>query len=211
MRRPEGAARVAPSSRHALAEALARVLACTLQVLAVLALGWVWGGWAPAARAEFDYPVTLRVPSWDVGVGLSGGVAFGEGATRLTSGALGGVDAYLLHGVFGLHVGVRAHPEGESTRIEGLGEVSWWYILMLGVGVTVGHTTSPPGPGVAASSLGFRALVALPLPLWRFDEGRDGALVLMPFVRPGLRFVGRGEVVGYHEAGLSLAWTSFGF
>ncbi len=171
----------------------------------------LWLAWAPAARAEFDYPVTLRVPSWDVGLGLTGGVAFGEGARRLNSGVLGGVDGYLLHGVFGLHVGLRAHPEGESTRVEGLAEVSWWYLVMLGAGVTVGRTTGPGGPGVPASSLGFRALVALPFPLWRLDDGRAGTLVLMPFVRPGLRFLTRGQVVGYHEAGLSLAWTSFGF
>lgn len=176
-----------------------------------LVVALLWGTWAPGARAEFDYPVTLRVPSWDVGVGLSGGVAFGEGGERWSSGALGGVDGYLLHGVFGLHLGVRAHPEGESTRVEGLAELSWWYLVMLGAGVTVGRMAAPGGPGVPASSLGFRALVAFPLPIWRLDGGRGGAFVLMPFVRPGLRFLGRGQVVGYHEAGLSLAWTSFGF
>ncbi len=79
---------------------------------------------SPAARAEIDYPVTLDLPEWDVALGVSGGLAFDEvGGTRHT-GALVGVDAGLLHGVFGLHLGLRTWREGWDWRVGGLVEVT---------------------------------------------------------------------------------------
>ncbi|TNF35010.1 MAG: hypothetical protein EP329_06660 [Deltaproteobacteria bacterium] len=157
-----------------------------------------------------DYPVHLPLPDWDVAVGLTGGVAFDEVGGVSHTGALASVDLGLLDGVLGLHLGLRTHREGESWRVGGLVELTAWYVVLLGVGCRFGHMVESGGPDVADDEVGLTVLVGIPFPLARLDEGRAGSLVLMPFARPGLRFDG-GQVEGFHEVGLSLRWTSFGW
>lgn len=164
---------------------------------------------AGPARA-IDYPVHLALPDWDVAVGLTGGVAFDELGGVSHTGALAGVDVSLLEGVVGLHLGLRTHREGFAWRVGGLVEVTAWYVILLGVGCRLGHMLDSGGPGVADSEIGLTVLVGVPFPLVRLDEGRAGSLVLMPYARPGLRFDSP-AVSGFHEVGLSLRWTSFGW
>ncbi|MCB9731559.1 MAG: hypothetical protein H6745_02865 [Deltaproteobacteria bacterium] len=165
---------------------------------------------AGAARAV-DYPPVMPLPSWDLAVGLTGGVAFGEARSGGEPGFLAGVDVGLLEGVLGLHVGLRTHREGYAQRLGGLVEATVWYVVMLGVGVRFGHMLDDGGPGVPEDEIGLTVLVAAPFPVWRLDDGAAGALVVAPFFRPGLRFLADGAWEGYHEAGVMLRWTSFGF
>lgn len=163
-----------------------------------------------AARAV-DYPTVLPLPSWDLTVGLTGGVAFGEARSGGAPGLLAGVDVGLLEGVLGLHVGLRTHREGFAQRVGGLVEATVWYVVMLGAGVRFGHMLDDGGPGVPEDEVGLTVLVAAPFPVWRVDGGAGGAFVVAPFFRPGLRFLGEGAWEGYHEVGVMLRWTSFGF
>lgn|GEM_PF-1829801 len=162
----------------------------------------------PASAVE--YPVHMSLPDWDLAVGLTGGVAFDERGGVSHTGVLAGLDLSLLDGVLGLHLGVRTHREGYSWRVGGLAEVTAWYVVLVGVGCRFGHMVDSGGPGVRDSEVGLTVLVGVPFPLARLDEGRAGSLVLMPFARPGFRFDGDG-VAGFHEVGLSLRWTSFGW
>jgi hypothetical protein len=166
---------------------------------------------APAARAEIAYPVRMALPDWDLAVGLTGGVAFDENDERRGVGFLAGVDVGVLDNVWGLHLGLRTAREGAGQRVGGLVELTGWYVVMLGLGVRFGAMASDGGPDVPDSEIGATVLLAVPFPLFRVDEGRGGSFVLAPFARPGLRFLGDGEVAGYHEVGVMLRWTSFGW
>lgn len=166
---------------------------------------------SPAAHAEVDYRSDLDLPHLDVAVGLSAGVAFDEDASRRSTGALGGVDVSLLHGFFGAHLGLRAHPEGGSVRLGAVAEVSWWYLVLLGAGVGVGALAGDGGPRVPRSAVALTFLVGIPFPVARLDDGAAGSLVLVPYGRPGLRFLADGDIAGFHEVGLMLKWSSFGF
>lgn len=166
---------------------------------------------APPARAEFDWPVTLAVPDMDVAFGVTGGVAFGEDARARQLGALVGVDASLLTGVFGLHVGLQGHPEGFSTRLGATVEATVWYLVMVGVGARFGALVGDGGPGIPDTTVALTVFVGIPIPLVRLCDGERGTLVLMPYARPGLRVAAVDDLSGFHEAGLMLKWTSFGF
>lgn len=166
------------------------------------------------ARAEFDWPPRVPLPHHDIAVGISGGLAFGEdlGASmrRRPLYGLGGVDVSWLHGVFGLHLGLHAHPEGSTTRVGGTLEATVWYVVMLGLGGSYGVTTGDGDPAVARHARGLTFFLGVPIPIARLRHGR-GAIVVMPFVRPGVRFHGAGDVSGFHQAGLQIRWTSFSF
>lgn len=178
-------------------------------VLAALVVALL-GQWP--ARAHAGEPsANLPLPSWDIAIGLTGGVAFAEVESSKQTGALFGVDVALLEGVLGLHLGLRTHREGYAQRLGGLVEFTAWYVVLLGVGCRFGAMLDAGGPDAPETEVGMTLLIAAPFPLVRLDGGRAGALVVAPFARPGLRFEGRGQVSGFHEVGLMLRWTSFGF
>jgi hypothetical protein len=178
----------------------------------VLALGLL--GAASPARAEFDWPVRVPRPHHDIAIGLSGGIAFGEdlhdSLRRRPIYGLGGVDASWLHGIFGLHLGLHAHPEGTTTRVGATLEATVWYVVMLGLGASYGVTVGDPDREVPRRVPGLTLFIGVPFPIARLPAGH-GALVLVPYVRPGIRFHGHGDLSGFHHAGLQLRWTSFGF
>ena len=162
------------------------------------------------ARAEVDYRPDLALPHWDWAVGVSGGVAFGEDGSQRSTGGLGAVDVSLLHGFFGAHLSLRAHPEGTSVRLGAVAELSWWYLVMVGAGVGVGAMADHGGPKVPPTSVALTFVVGVPFLLARVEGGEAGAIVLVPYGRPGLR-IGGGDLAGFHEAGLMLKWTTYGF
>ena len=168
---------------------------------------------APAVWAEIDYPPVIALPDWDVSVGATGGVALGENRRTTGVGPLFGVDVGVLHGVWGLHAGVRGFSEGNDWRVGGLLEVSAWYLLLFGVGWRVGGLIgSEVRPSSPAVSHALTVLVGVPLPIAGFGQGDSASsLVVVPFARPGLRFINASDIVGYHEFGVMLRWTSFGF
>lgn len=161
----------------------------------------------PQARAEFDWSTELALPDNDWSLGVSGGVAFGEAYRASTTGWLLGIDAGWLDGLFGVHGGLRIHREGYGHRVSAYLEGTIWYLVMIGVGTQVGVMADAGGPDVAVRSVALHGLFAAPIPVF---TSPDGSLVLLPYARPGMRFVD-GGIVGYHEAGLSLRWTSFAF
>jgi hypothetical protein len=166
------------------------------------------------ARAELDWPARIPLPHHDIAVGVSGGLAFGEdlgdSMRRRPLYGLGGVDVSWLHGVFGLHLGLHAHPEGSTTRVGGTLEATVWYVVMLGLGGSYGVSTDDSDPAVARHARGLTFFLGVPFPIARLGRGR-GAIALVPYVRPGVRFHGAGDVSGFHQAGLQIRWTSFGF
>ena len=166
---------------------------------------------ATGARAEVDLPAVMRGPDLDIAVGLAGGVGFSETLDRSTTGPVGGVDLSLLDGAFGLHGAFRLSTEGHGMRFNSVIEISWWYVVMLGVGGGVGIMTEDGGPDLADVVGSMTMLIAVPFPVLRLSEGSCGAIVLMPYVRPGLRFHGADAITGFHEAGLMVKWTSYGF
>lgn len=163
------------------------------------------------AAAEVDYPVRIPLPALDVAVGLTGAWAFDEGPSARNTGGLVGIDVGVLDGVLGVHLGVRTHREGRAWRLGGLAELTVWYGLLLGVGARFGTMLDDGGPGVPTDEVGLTLLVAVPWPVVRLDGGRAGALVVVPYARPGFRFRGDAGVSGLHELGVMLRWTSFGF
>ncbi len=177
-----------------------------------MVLVWLVGSASTSsvARAEVDYRPDLALPQWDWAVGVSGGLAFGEDGSQRSMGALGAVDLSLLHGFFGAHLSLRAHPEGSSVRLGAVAEVSWWYLVMVGAGVGVGAMADHGGPKVPPTTVTVTFVVGVPFLLTRLEDGEAGAIVLVPYGRPGLRIGGR-DLAGFHEAGLMLKWTTYGF
>ncbi len=177
-----------------------------------LALALVAVAAPPVARAAIDYPVVMDLPDWDVAIGLSGGLAFGESGRARHRGALVGLDVGLLQGVAGLHLGVRGWREGWGWRLVGSLEATVWYVGLFGVGVSYGAMGGEGGPDVPDEAVALTFLIAAPVLLSRLgDDGDAGALVLAPYGRPGLRFEQGGGLRGHHEVGLMLRWTSFGY
>ncbi|MFT7581153.1 MAG: hypothetical protein ACI9MR_002827 [Myxococcota bacterium] len=164
-----------------------------------------------ASTAAHAMPARLSLPDWDVSIGVSTGVAFDETGTTGHIGALFGVDVGLLHDVFGLHAGIRTHREGLDWRLGGYVEATAWYVLLLGLGVRFGEMLADGGDGVPDTEVGLTVLVAAPFSIARLDEGRDGSLIIVPYIRPGLRFVGAEDIVGFHEVGLMVRWSSWGW
>lgn len=188
---------------------------------------------ACSACGTLDPAVPMRLPDDDYMVGLSAGLAWDEAADPLVlragrgSQPSVGLDVSWLDGIFGLHGGLSAHGELEATRISLSAEATAWYGAAFGLGVRIGWLTSDPQPYVPAyprpvpvpadPSVDITALLAVPIPIWTDCEGRSGALVLAPYVRPGLRLTPpdgarRDDTLrGFHEVGLTLRWTSFTF
>jgi hypothetical protein len=162
------------------------------------------------AKAEVDWATDFQLPNHDVALGLSMGAAFSEAGTR-ASGILGGFDISYYHGFLGLHLNGWAHPEGPGIRLGGGFEGSFWYVAMAGLGIRVGTLLGGDVLGSSQHTVAITTLLGLPLPLVSLSEGKGGTLVLMPFIRPGLRLVGGGNITGHHQAGVTLTWTSYGF
>ncbi len=174
-------------------------------------VAWV----ALAACGTFDPAVPYRLPDADWALGVSVATAWDEAQSPIDGGPLVGVDASLLDDVFGLHAGVRVHTEGRGQRVSGLVEASVWYLVALGAGVRAGWLVSEAGPEVPDFALDITLLLAAPIPLWKDCQGRAGALVIAPYVRPGFRLTGNDpdpdDLRGFHELGVTLRWTSFAF
>ncbi len=174
--------------------------------LSVLVLGL-----SARAEAEFDWPVSVSLPDNDWAVGVSGGVAFGEELRARTTGWLAGLDVSWLDGVFGIHGGLRVHREGFDHRLVGYLEATVWYVVLIGAGSHFGGMLGDGGPRVTARVVALHGYFGVPIPVARLGGGAMGALVVLPYVRPGMRWGDGGDVYGYHEAGVALRWTSFGF
>lgn len=159
------------------------------------------------ARAEVDPPIDLRTPSLDLAVALAGGVAFDESGTQSQTGFIGGLDLTLLESLFGITAGFRFHPEGRSTRVVIGAEISVWYALLVGVGVSHGWLLGDGGPGVPEQATALSLRLGVPIPLADLDGA--GSLLLLPYGRASLRFVDDG-VQAHHELGIALAWSTWG-
>ena len=162
-----------------------------------------------SAHAEDAWPIHLTFPHHDWAMGLSGAAAFSEhGGEKLTE-ALFGVDASYLHDLFGVHLSLRVQTEGDAFRVGALLEASVWYLVMFGVGASVGWLTDDvtgPNPETLPA---VHVMVGIPFPLFNLDEGVGGTVVGMPYVRPMIRFLGGEEIAGFFELGVMLKWTSF--
>jgi len=166
-------------------------------------------GLAPAAHGEFDWPVGAHLPHHDLAVGVTGGLAFGEADGRPAFSGVGGIDLSYLHGVFGAHISLAAFPERTGVRVQPLAEVTFWYVALFGAGVSVAPMVGDVPSGVPPTAVALHVLLGVPIPLW--SPGESGALVLVPFTRPGLRLGPRGAITGHHTVGVMLKWTSFEF
>jgi hypothetical protein len=158
----------------------------------------------------------MRLPSNDFAVGIDAALIYGDD-DGLDLGPLTGFEVSWLDGLYGLHGGFSVHPEADVARVSFRAEATLWYVALFGVGLRTGSLTgrawdkelalpAPTRPPTFATDL--TALVALPLALWR-REG-EGAAVLLPYVRPGLR-ASQDGLSGVHELGLMLRWTSYSF
>jgi len=198
-------------------------------------IGRSWSGLAAGcvvaglgACATIDPAVPFRLPDDDWSVGLVGGVVWDERESPLTGGPLGGVEVGWLDDVFGVHGGLRVQGEGRTARVTATAEVSAWYLAVFGLGVRAGYAPaesvrelssaapdSARGVAVSRWATDLTLLVALPIPVWKDCVDRTGALVLAPYVRPGIRITGGDpdpdDLRGFHEVGLMLRWTSFAF
>jgi hypothetical protein len=178
-----------------------RVLAGSTLVLSFL-LG------AQVAHADFDWPLGWQLPNHDIALGLAGGVNFGETGESFNSGPSASVSIGYHHKLLGIRGSVSTRHEGLSQHVGGGIELTVWYVVLVGGGVTYWEALAEPGRDIPIKAWGMSGFVALPLPLARLGSS---TLVIMPYARPGLRFAADGAVQGHHEAGLSLEWTTFGF
>ncbi|MGB0588478.1 MAG: hypothetical protein ACPGU1_02250 [Myxococcota bacterium] len=165
-----------------------------------------------SAAAEFDWPLTSRLPHHDIAVGLNGGVAFGDSGERFTTGVAGGVDLSYLHGVFGAHLSLTTFVERTGVRLQPLAELSLWYVALVGVGLSVSPFLGDHASDVPETAVTLHMLLGLPIPIWsaRPEDG-GGSISIMPFARPGFRVQEAGVVKGHHTVGLMVKWSSFGF
>lgn len=166
--------------------------------------------WSAEAKAEFDWPALSHLPHHDIALGLSGGVTFGESGERSNIGASGALDLSYLHGLFGAHLSLGAYPERTGVRLQPLAEFTFWYVVLVGAGLSVSPLVGERPADVSETAVALHVFLGLPVPLWSAGEGA-GAFWLVPFARPGLRVQERGEVEEHHTLGLMLKWTSFPF
>ena len=170
-------------------------------------------GTAGDARAEFDWPLMSALPDHNIALGISGGLAFSEDHGRGSMGLALGLDLSYLHGPLGVHLSLNTFRERTGWRVQPMGEVSIWYVALFGVGVSVAPMVGELPSDAPAAPVALHALLGFPIPILSLGEADDagGALVLVPFARPGLRLGERGAVTGHHTVGVMLKWTSFSF
>ena len=179
----------------------------------LLALGLVAVLLAVPARAsaEADWPIDLKLPDLDWAVGVGAAAAFGDKGGKAETGLLLAADVSFLHSMFGATLGVRAYKEGAAWRVGGLAEVTFWYLVMIGVGASIGWMTADGGPRARDQEVAIHAMLGVPFPMWSIEDGARGTMVAMPYARPMMRFEAHGDIEGFYEIGLMLKWTSFGY
>ncbi len=194
-------------------------LASGLRLVALVALlALVLSSCSALEPRPDDLP--MHLPSNDFAFGIDTGLIWGDDdGLQLAPSA--GLEVSWLDGAYGLHGGVAFHPEADVARVAVRAEATVWYAALFGVGLRAGPLTrrpwdrelaepAPTRPPAFATDL--TALMALPLAVWR-REGQ-GAFVVLPYVRPGLRLGGGtrdGATSGIHELGLMLRWTTYAF
>ena len=164
---------------------------------------------APVAHAEVDWSLDFAMPVDDLAVGIGGGVAVGEEAQPGDLGGLMCASVSWLDGALGLHGTVYGHRERRANRVGGALEATVWYVLLMGAGVSHGVMDAPGGDTVPRASTAFTLFAGVPWPMMRLADG--GALVVMAWARPGLRFEDRSSVSLHTQAGLSLLWSTYSF
>lgn len=178
-------------------------------ILVVFASGFMGIG-ASESRAEFDWPLDWQLPDADISVGITGGVNFGEEGSDFNTGPALGASFSLHDGFLGIRAAVGARREGLSNHLGGTVDVLFWYVVLIGGGVSYWEALDEPGREIPRRAWGVSAFVGLPIPLLRFKT-TGGTLALMPYGRPGIRFGEAGAVQGHHEVGISIEYTTFGF
>lgn len=162
------------------------------------------------ACATLDPAVPMRLPHHDVALGISGGAVYDERGDRASFGHLIGFDAGYLDDVWGVHVGLRTQHEGDAERLSFLVEGTVWFGALFGLGVRAGWLVTDSNPlfAVPRQAVDLTFLLAVPIPL-------GDHFVVAPYARPGFRLTGGDpdpdDLRGFHEFGLMLRWTSFGF
>ena len=148
------------------------------------------------------------MPEHDITVGISGGVNFGEKARAAHRGPSLGVSLGYHHDFLGVQLEVGGRREGMTSQVGGSVDIMFWYLALVGGGVTYWKSLSTSHSDIPATAWGVSGFVGIPIPLARLGSG---ALVLVPYARPGLRFAATDNVQGHHEAGLRLSWSTFDF
>ncbi len=164
----------------------------------------------------WDYPRGIALPDSDVALGLSGGVGSVEPWGRRTTGPHTSLDLSWLDGLWGLHASLSGQREGQSWRAGATLEATYWYVLLVGIGVGHGRMVDEGGPGIADRTSRLSILLGAPFVVARLgasEASGAGALALAPWVRPWVRLAGAQgrEARGGMHAGLSLRWTSYRF
>lgn len=184
---------------------------CPWRSLALVLFAWgIVGLGASESRAEFDWPLDWQLPDADISVGLAGGVNFGEEGSDFNTGPALSATLSVHDGFLGIRAALGAKREGLSTHLGATVDVLFWYVVLVGGGVSYWEALDEPGREIPRQAWGVSAFVGLPIPLLRF-EAAGGTLLLMPYGRPGIRFGEAGAVQGHHEVGLSLEYTTFAF
>ena len=165
-------------------------------------------GGSAASASAFDWSLDWALPHHDVSVGVTGGINFGEEGRGFNRGPTLGLSLGYHHELLGIQAELGGRHEGLSSQLGGSLEVVFWYIALLGGGVTYWEALSEPGRDIPQRAWGISGFVGIPVPIARFESG---TLTLVPYARPGLRFVDHDNVQGHHEAGIRLSWTTFRF
>jgi len=178
---------------------------------AAVLVSLMWASVATPARAGYG-PMNLALPDLDYAIGVAAGVGFGERAGERFSHPLVGLEASFLHHLVGVHAALRTHEEGDAWRVGGLAEVTIWYLVMAGVGVSAGWMVDDGGKGVPDGVFAVHAFLGIPFPLWTVAEPEPlGTMVATPYARAALRILDEDQVGGFFEVGVRLQWTSFVF
>ena len=161
-----------------------------------------------ATDSTFDWPLEWQLPSHDVSVGIAGGINFGEEDRTFNRGAVVGLSLGYHHDLLGVQLELASRNEGLALQLGGSLELVFWYVALIGGGVTYWEALSEPGRDIPRRAWGVSGFIGIPIPLYRLG---GGTLTLLPYARPGMRFGRSNAVQGHHEAGIRVSWTTFHF
>ena len=164
---------------------------------------------ASPAQAEVDWSLDFQMPQDDIAIGVGGGIAIGEEARPGDFGGLVDASVSWLDGPFGLHVTGYGHRERRANRLGVSLEGTVWYVLLLGAGVSYGAMEAPGGQEVPQEAMALALFAGVPWPLKRLEGG--GALVILPWTRPTLRFDREQSVSLHTQFGINLLWSTYSF
>ena len=82
-------------------------------------------------------------------------------------------------------------------------------MVLLGAGVSHGVMDASGGVEVPDEVTALTLFAGVPWPVKRLEDG--GSLVILPWVRPGLRFEEEQSVTLHTQAGGNLLWSTFSF